>query len=67
MKKTKEQTISVLSGYVCDSCGYEGDDDNFASISYFPGYSSSLDGENFEHEICETCFIYRILTLFRKT
>lgn len=60
MKKTALKTIEVIDDVTCDICNKSCKDhiDNMesASLTAYWGYSSKKDGQNYDLDICESCF-----------
>lgn len=48
-----------LRGFKCDYCSKEfaNENQNFATLTYNPGYGSQFDGDLWEHHLCENCWI----------
>jgi len=59
MKITEKKLVNIISGVLCDSCSRntltEGTS-QFATLQAHWGYGAQHDGEQYELDLCETCF-----------
>lgn len=71
MKRMGQQTVEVVSAYICDRCGREfGTDDpeahEFISIDFVAGYDSLFgDGNKVDLDICQHCLKETVGTWLR--
>lgn len=54
--------VEVVTDVVCDVCN-QSTKLEFGTLSAHWGYGSRHDGEKYELQLCEKCFVYALATL----